>query len=230
MNISKTGFLVFCAALAAAFLICVNSSPFDTAETFAYAPYGAVPVIDAGHGGADGGASSLDGMTESEINLDIALRLENLLAFSGYAPVMTRREEAIAYPDGTDTIKAKKVYDQKARLALINETPNAVLISIHQNKYSSSKPFGAQSFYNPREGAQELASAVQQNIKLFDSENSRSEAAISGDIFLMREAAGPGVLIECAFLSNERDCALLRTETYRTEIALAAAAAFLNLY
>ena len=231
MTISKAGFPALCAAFAAAFILCVYCAPFGAAQTFSFsAAAAAVPVIDAGHGGADGGASSADGMTESKINLDIALRLENILAFCGRCPVMTRREESIVYPAEAKTIRAKKLYDQKARLALINETPNAVLISIHQNKYSSPQPFGAQTFYNSREGARELAAAAQRNIKLFDAENGREEAAASEDIYIMREAAGPAVLMECAFLSNGRDCALLKTEGYRTAAALSAAAAFMECY
>lgn len=231
MNISKARFPGLCAALAAAFILCVYTAPFGAAETFSTsAEAKAVPVIDAGHGGADGGACSADGMAESEINLDIALRLESILAFCGRCPVMTRREESIAYPEEAASIRAKKLYDQKARIALINETPNAVLISIHQNKYSSPQPFGAQMFYNSREGAKELAAAAQRNIRLFDAENTREEAAASEDIYIMREAAGSAVLMECAFLSTGRDCALLKTETYRIAAALSAAAAFVECY
>lgn len=230
MNFSRSFIPLLCAALAAAFAVCVHGAPQDTREAFSHACPGFTPVIDAGHGGADGGAASADGMKESEINLDIALRLENVFAFCGVPPVMTRREENIEYPAEAATLKAKKLFDQKARLELINKTQNAVLISVHQNKYSDPKPCGAQVFYNSGEGARELAAAVQQNIKLFDASNTRAEAAISNEIYIMREARASAILIECAFLSNGRDCALLKTENYRVAMALAAAAAFMELY
>ena len=112
-------------------------------------------IIDPGHGGEDGGAVSVTGTRESAINLAIAERSAALAAFMGEEPVMTRESEELDYPPEAATTRARKVFDQKRRAELINAAPDAVLISIHQNKYMSASPKGAQAFY--RDGGEELA-------------------------------------------------------------------------
>lgn len=119
-------------------------------------------IVDAGHGGADGGAVSPSGLLESSVNLDIARRLELILAFFGTDVVMTRTEQTLIYSEKATTIRAKKVEDQKRRLTLINSTPNAVLISIHQNNFPDGGPFGAQVLYAPTDGSKAFAECMQQ--------------------------------------------------------------------
>ena len=112
-------------------------------------------IIDAGHGGEDGGASSSSGTLESDLNLQIALRLEDLLHLLGYDTYMIRRTDISVYTSG-QTLSQKKVSDLKERVRIINETKNAVLISIHQNYFPESKYSGAQVFYAKTEGSSEL--------------------------------------------------------------------------
>ena len=113
-------------------------------------------VIDAGHGGIDGGAVSCTGVSESQINLQIALKLEDLMHLLGLHTVMIRDTDRSVYTDGT-TIAAKKVSDIKARLRIVNTTPNALFVSIHQNNFQDAKYYGAQVFYNKQPGSQLLA-------------------------------------------------------------------------
>ena len=101
-----------------------------------------VLVIDAGHGGEDGGATSQTGLIESGVNLDIAKRLESLAGFFGIKTAMTRESETIEYPASAKTVRERKAFDQKSRIALINSFENAVLISIHQNKYTDPRSRG----------------------------------------------------------------------------------------
>ena len=177
-------------------------------------------VIDPGHGGEDGGAVAPDGTLESDVNLDIARRLEALAAFWGVKTVMTRTGTEIDYPESAQTLAAKKKADQDARLALINATPDGVLLSIHQNQYPASGPWGIQVFYGAEPGSDRLAQVLQENMTAqLCPDNRRLAERIDDDIYLMRNAACPAVLAECGFLSNPNDLAKLESEGYRTQLA-----------
>lgn len=184
-------------------------------------------VIDPGHGGEDGGSVSKNGTIESNINLSIALKTEALCAFLGIEPVMTRETAEIDYPPNADTTREKKVADQKARLALINNTSNAVLISIHQNCYTSSGPYGGQVLYAPTDGSREFGEYIQ-NIMLqhLITNNRRTAALISEDIYLMNNISCPAVLIECGFLSNANEEQLLISDSYQLKIAAIIASSY----
>lgn len=180
----------------------------------------ALLIVDAGHGGADGGAVAADGTPEADINLDIALRIKALAALCGVQTVMTRENADIDYPPEADTVARMKVADQHARLALINQTPNALLLSIHQNFYTASAPHGAQVFYGSKPGSDRLAALIQSNLTAqLAPDNRRLAAPISEDVYLMKNAACRAVLVECGFLSNPDELAELKTEAYRLQLA-----------
>ena len=117
-------------------------------------------IVDAGHGGEDGGATSCTGRLESGYNLEIAMRLEDILHFLGCKTLMVRRTDTAIYKKG-ETIAQKKVDDLKNRVRLVNETEGGVLVSIHQNYFSQSQYSGAQVFYGAADGSKLLADAVQ---------------------------------------------------------------------
>lgn len=180
-------------------------------------------VIDAGHGGADGGASSANGIKESDINLQIALRLEQLSAFVGMEPVMTRTEDAHL---GGETFK--KSADIRARLALAEDHPGSILLSIHQNHFSDPKYGGAQVFYGAGNGSQELAEAMQQQLRTaLDPDNGRQAKSGVDSAYILKNYSGVSVLAECGFLSNPQDEAALQTDSYQIRAAMAMAAAVL---
>lgn len=186
-------------------------------------------IIDPGHGGEDGGAVGADGSKESEINLAVALKMEALCVFLGVESVMTRYSESLDYPKSATTIRAKKIADQKARIELINSAPNAVLISVHQNTYPSAKPSGGQALYGKVEGSQALAELIQSNITLsIDADNTRAAAKISDDIYLMKKAECPAVLVECGFMSNPTELELLKTEEYQAKLAAVFVASYIQ--
>lgn len=188
-----------------------------------------IVIVDAGHGGEDGGAVSGDGLRESEVNLAVALRLDQLLGLCGIPSVLTRESEEIAYPDSAVTTRQRKQADQEYRAALIRSTENAVLLSIHQNKYPASGPRGAQVFYASTPGSEEFAKTVQDLLAILCGDR-RKAAPVSPDIYLMHQAACPAILVECGFLSNPEELALLKTDTYRTKLALVLAAGCLRQY
>ena len=212
--------LVVCIALSIPATIMVFHGQGEERLTF---------VIDAGHGGEDGGAVGGDGTLESEINLAIALRLDQLLGLCGISAVLTRDSAELIYPDTAVTIREKKRADQEYRVTLVNRTERAVLLSIHQNKYSSPGPRGAQVFYGKVDGSEELAKEVQDKLAILCGDH-RKAAPISPEIYLMREAHCPAILVECGFLSNPEELALLGTEAYRTKLALAITAACISHY
>ncbi|MBQ6540529.1 MAG: N-acetylmuramoyl-L-alanine amidase [Oscillospiraceae bacterium] len=213
---------LLCVILGAAILAVpvLSRGRYESAPVFSAMGHDDPVIIDPGHGGEDGGAVSPDGVYESDINLDVSLKLEQLMAFTGVRPVMTRSSRDIDYPDDADTIRKKKVYDQKTRVELINSLPGGVLISVHQNKYTDSGPSGAQVLFAATEGSGRLASVMESALaETIGTENVRSAKQISPDIFLMKNVSCPAVLIECGFLSNPGDRAMLVTDGYQLKLA-----------
>lgn len=180
-----------------------------------------VLIIDAGHGGEDGGAVASDGTVESGINLAIALQIEKVAQLSGWETVMTRRQDISIHDPDCETLRQKKVSDLKNRAALCANTGNGILISIHQNSLPQSPSVhGAQVFYNGEPGSQELAQAIQDNLNSFINYDSpKAPKAISSDIYLMENAQCPAILVECGFLSNRDETINLKNEKYQKKIS-----------
>lgn len=175
-----------------------------------------IVVIDAGHGGEDGGAISVTGARESMLNLEISQRLNDLLHFLGVHTQMIRTEDISVYTEG-DTIAQKKVSDIHNRVKAVEQTPHALLVSIHQNQFSESQYRGAQVFY--AQGSQELAELLQSDLAAqVDPRNHRQCKQAQG-IYLLEHISCPAVLIECGFLSNPAEEALLRDASYQKKLA-----------
>ena len=174
-------------------------------------------IVDPGHGGVDGGATSCTGILESRFNLEIGLRLRDLLQFLGYKTVMIRTEDVSVYTKG-ETIAQKKNSDLKERVRIVNEAENGILLSIHQNQFQDSRYSGAQVFYAGTEGSQDLARQLQTAlVSHLNPGSSRKEKKSSG-IYLMEHIQCPGVLIECGFLSNPEEEARLRSAGYQKQL------------
>ena len=174
-------------------------------------------VIDAGHGGMDGGAISCTGVKESEINLEIALKLEDLAHLLGIQTMMIRRTDCSVYTGG-NTIAAQKVSDLKERVRLINNASNAVVLSIHQNYFTDSKYYGAQVFYAPTQNSKQLAEQLQTAFVNTINPNSRRQIKPANGIYLMQKISTPGILVECGFLSNPAEESLLRSHEYQCKL------------
>ena len=201
--------------------------PPEAVETSVSAPTGkTVWVIDAGHGGEDGGAVA----KESNMNLAIAQRLDALLVFLGEETRMTRTEDISIHDASASTLREKKRSDLENRVGLVNSTQGAILVSIHQNSLPSSKQtHGAQVFYGKKEGSAEVANAVQLALnQTVNAGNEKTEKAIDASIFLMKNVTAPAILIECGFLSNENETALLKSGEYQQRLAVVIASGLLQ--
>lgn len=174
-------------------------------------------VIDAGHGGVDGGATSCTGVLESQFNLQISKRLNALFQLLGYRTRMIRTEDISVYTKG-ETIAQKKASDLKERVRIVNETENALLLSIHQNNFPDGQYSGAQVFYAASDESKTLAKALQAAfVKHLNPSSNRQEKKSSG-VYLMEHIRRPGVLIECGFLSNPEEEAKLRSREYQLKL------------
>ncbi len=187
-------------------------------------------IIDAGHGGEDGGAVSAGGNRESSINLAVALKLEQLLAFCGTDAQMTRTADISLHSDGCTTIREKKVSDLKNRVSMVNSVPNAMLISVHQNHFTDPRYSGAQVFYHPDDTSRQWGERTQEVLRqILDVGNGRKAKVITaGSVYLFEHIDCPSILVECGFLSNGEEASLLMTDGYQRKIALALAGAYLH--
>ena len=174
-------------------------------------------VIDAGHGGEDGGATSCTGILESNINLEIALRLNDLMHLLGFDTVMVRTTDAAIHTQG-NTIAARKASDLKARVQLANGTENGLLISIHQNYFTDERYSGAQVFFPKTAGSEWLAKSLQNELVAILNPGSNRKAKSASGIYLMENISCTGVLIEWGFLSNHVEEAKLRSPDYQKKL------------
>lgn len=175
-------------------------------------------VIDAGHGGVDGGATSCTGVLESQLNLEIAKILNDLMHFLGIETRMIRETDCSIYTQG-ETIAQKKISDLRERVRIVNSIDNCLLISIHQNYFSDSKYSGAQVFYPATAGSRELSLKLQENLKRTLNPNSKRAIKKADGIYLMQHIKCQGVLLECGFISNQEEEYLLRTKTYQQKLS-----------
>ncbi len=175
-------------------------------------------VIDAGHGGRDGGASSDDGLLEKELNLYVAKKVAALLSLAEVDVVMTRESDVLLAADDSPH---KKLDDLNARLRIGSESDNSIFVSIHMNKFPVKKYSGLQVYYSKNnENSKLLAENIREkSISLIDADNTRQTKAATSAIYILHHIKNPAVLIECGFLSNDKEAALLATEEYRDKLA-----------
>lgn len=186
-------------------------------------------ILDAGHGGEDGGAVSITGVPESNINLAVVLRLDQLLGFYGLSPILIRDKDVSVYDSGCETLRQKKVSDLKNRVSMIEETESAVVISIHQNTFSNSAYHGAQVFFRAGEESEALAKLTQKALQEgVDPGNKRTPTKIPDSVYLMKHITCPAILVECGFLSNPTEEEKLRDGGYQTQLALCVTSAWLR--
>ena len=188
-----------------------------------------VLVLDAGHGGEDGGAVSLTGVPESQINLAIVQKLDLLLGLCGQSPVVLRQEDVSLHDPSADTLREKKASDLKNRVAMVEGTENGVLLSIHQNMFTDAKYHGAQVFYAPTQGSQEFAVVYPGGAAAGGGPSQRAPGQAHPGHRLPHEPHHPprhsgGV----RFLSNPEEEGKLRSEGYQLQLAAALTGAWLQ--
>lgn len=181
-------------------------------------------ILDAGHGGMDGGAVSVTGTLEKDLNLSLTLQLADFLRAAGFDVILTRDTDTmLSTADGGK----RKMQDLRARLDIANANPGAIFVSIHMNIFSVEKYAGLQVYYSQNQPeSKRLADTVQNFTKLhLQPENDRLTKPATSSIFLMDRMQSTGVLVECGFLSNQAEAEKLDTPAYRKQLAFLLSAA-----
>ncbi len=180
-----------------------------------------VIIVDAGHGGEDGGTQSADGILEKDINLAISLKIHNILSERGYETVLVRDGDYLIYDDNCDTLREKKVSDIHNRMKITERYDDCIFLSVHQNYYTESKYSGAQVFYsgnNPE--SEKIASEIQATIVSdIQPDNTRQIKESTTDVYLLYHAQVPAVMVECGFMSNKEEAEKLSDVNYQQRIA-----------
>ncbi len=189
-----------------------------------------VVVIDAGHGGEDGGAIASDGTAEQIINLEIAKLLEQQLGALGIQTAMTRVTEDSIHDADAVTTRERKVSDIHNRMAMMEDTENCIFVSIHQNKYANSSQWGTQVFYSPNTtSSAALADCIQNSvISMLQPTNKRVIKKSDSSIYLLYYAKKTAVLVECGFISNPSETQKLKDPQYQKQMAFAISMGILN--
>lgn len=180
-------------------------------------------IIDAGHGGEDGGAIGVDKKTlEKDVNLSVSMYLGRLLESDGVNVIYTRTEDVLLYDRNVDYDGRKKSLDLRARLDIAEQNPGAVFVSVHMNSFGDPKYSGMQVYYSDSvEDGRILAEILQKMARFLSPTNERMIKKANSSIYLLDRAPGTAVLVECGFLSNYEECSLLSTEDYQKKVAFA---------
>ena len=176
-----------------------------------------VVVVDAGHGGTDPGKVGVDGSLEKDINLAVAERLKTYLEQDDVKVIMTRETDTGLY---SETDSRKKMADMKKRCEIIEESGADLVVSIHQNSYHQEDVSGAQVFYYRKsEKGKRLAEILQKRFDYALRDQNRRKAKPNDSYYLLLHVKCPIVIVECGFLSNWKEAALLKTEEYQDRVA-----------
>jgi N-acetylmuramoyl-L-alanine amidase len=187
-------------------------------------------ILDAGHGGEDGGTIGTNGNLEKDLNLKIVLDLYEILKCSNFPVILTRSEDILLYDTNIDYHGRKKALDLAKRLEIAQEHENSIFISIHQNSFSDSKYSGLQVYYSINDpSSSDLAERIQLfNKQALQPKNERKTKAAGKNIFLLDRINTTAVLVECGFLSNQKECEMLSNEDYQKKLATVMYAAILD--
>ena len=181
---------------------------------------GRVIIIDAGHGGEDPGAIGVNGTYEKDINLAISMTLGEELKSRGYTVVYTRTEDKMLYLPEENIKGMRKISDLKNRCKITAEYENCIVISIHMNSYGASQYSGLQVYYSDEnEESRVLASKIQNSVKKELQPDNNRNIKSGKSLYLLENSSGTAVLIECGFLSNEKECARLSEKEYQKQLS-----------
>ncbi len=203
-------------------VIAVSVNIFDryAMDSAASAETGKVIIIDAGHGGEDPGAVGVNGSYEKDLNLAIAITLGEELKNKGYTVVYTRTEDKMLYLPEENIKGMRKISDLKNRCKLTEQYDDCILVSIHMNTYGASKYSGLQVYYTDgNDESRALASKIQSAVKKELQPDNKRQIKNGSSLYLLENASGTAVLIECGFLSNEAECEKLSQKEYQKELS-----------
>ena len=201
-----------------------NASPAEAAEAPPGPLEGLVVLVDAGHGGYDGGARCRDsGVWEKELNLAVARQVEKTLVSRGARVVMTRTADVDLCTDDRPATLTKKRQDMQNRIALAKENSVDMVLSIHMNEYRARSESGPQVFYRAGSDGGRLLAGCLQEALITRLQPQKQRAAMAGDYFILQLDV-PSVLVECGFISNPAEEKLLLDSAYQARLAEAVAA------
>lgn len=173
-------------------------------------------LIDAGHGGADPGKVSSDKTLEKDINLEIAKGLGAYLKKQGMEVYYTRQKDCGLYGENS---KNKKAEDMYKRCQIAENVQPDLMISIHQNSYTDSEVSGAQVFYyETSEKSKALGEAIQEGLVECADPSNHRKAKANESYYILKKTACPTVIVECGFLSNQKECQRLKSPTYQKKL------------
>lgn len=212
--------LFVCLGLLAVPVLFGETEP-SAAEAFAPARCNnQIVILDPGHGGEDGGAVSAAGDKESDINLAIVLKMDQIMGLCGVPVVLTRSEDRSMHDPSASTLREKKVSDLYNRVDMVEGIDGGLLLSIHQNSYPDPRYSGAQVFYGQAEGSQLWGEYTQEVLRLtLNENNTRTAKKIPDTVYLMNHISCPAILVECGFMSNGEEVSLLLTAGYQKKMA-----------
>ncbi|MGP4082534.1 N-acetylmuramoyl-L-alanine amidase CwlD [Pseudalkalibacillus sp. R45] len=223
------GLTGFCAALLL-YVIQQQLHSNDSWSTWSLPLTGKIIVLDAGHGGVDGGAIGKGDVQEKDIALKISLKLRDYLQQAGALVIMTRETDRDLASDGTKRIRNRKTEDLLKRTEIVNTSDADMFVSIHLNAIPSSRWYGAQVFYNPAiDENEKLAKLIQEQIRS-NLENTTRKAKPISTVYMIRKAEIPGSLVEVGFLSNPNERELLKSKLYQTKLAASIYQGILRYY
>ena len=178
-------------------------------------------VLDAGHGGEDGGAIGKNGVLEKDLNLSLAKRIGTELEKQGVSVVYTRTEDILLYDKNADYKNKKKALDLAARVKIAQDTQNSIFVSIHMNSFSETRYSGLQIYYSKNnELSKDLAASIQSAVRSnLQPQNERKATMATNRIYILDRLYCPAILIECGFISNVEECRLLCTDVYQNELS-----------
>ncbi len=187
-------------------------------------------ILDAGHGGADGGAVAPDGTEEKLINLQITLKVKAILELYGYNVVLTRTDDNSIHDEQATSLRQQKVSDIRNREKIIQSHPSAIFVSIHQNKFYDASVCGAQVFYSKNNTlSQYLAQSISDSIVAeIQTDNPRQIKKSGTEIYLLYHSQIPSVMVECGFLSNYEDLSKLKNDSFQKMLAIAIVKGIVN--
>ena len=206
----------------------VSATSYTAVETFSFID--TTVILDAGHGGEDGGAVGVNGVFEKDLNLEMSKTMAALLRSMGARVIETRTEDRLLYTEEENIKGYRKVYDLRNRLKIAEANEDAIFISLHMNRFTDPKYSGMQIYYSKnRAESRVLADTLQSSVREHLSpDNNRKTKGAGESIYLLDRAENIALLVECGFLSNPEECEKLCTEDYRKQLSFVLVCGIIN--
>ena len=218
--INPLRFIAFMLVIALTLAIAIDIFDIRSESYGASAENKSVIVIDAGHGGEDSGAIGVDGSLEKDLNLAIALLIGEELTARGYTVIYTRTEDKMLYLPEENIKGMRKISDLKNRCKVTEEYEDSTLISVHMNSYGASKYSGLQVYYSDNDAKSEvLARKIQGAVRENLQPQNKREVKNGSSLYLLENAKGTAVIIECGFLTNPEECEKLSQKEYQKQLS-----------